>query len=106
MEVAQIWREHYCRKKMYSCLASYVFQRVQIITVKNYNRKKIVQSSDWLRRLRFGGNITTEKKIYSRLAGYVFWWVQITTGKITTRQKGTVVWPSFGNWKKLRPEKS
>jgi hypothetical protein len=27
-------------KKMYSCLAGYVFQRVQITTGKNYDRKK------------------------------------------------------------------
>ncbi len=30
------------RKKTYSCLAGYVFQRVQITTGKNYNRKKNV----------------------------------------------------------------
>jgi hypothetical protein len=59
MEAAQIWRERYDRKKTYSRLAGYVFQRIQITTGKNYDRKK----------------------------------------------KGTVVWPSFGNWKKLPPEK-
>jgi hypothetical protein len=32
-------------KKTYSCLAGYVFQRVQITTGKNYDRKKKVQSS-------------------------------------------------------------
>ncbi len=41
MEAAQNWRERYDRgKKMYIRLAGYVFQRVQITTGKNYDRKK------------------------------------------------------------------
>jgi hypothetical protein len=40
MEAAQIWRERYDRKKMHSCLAGNVFQRVQITTGINYDQKK------------------------------------------------------------------
>ncbi len=49
----------------------------------------------------------TRKKTYSRLAGYVFQRVQIiTAGKnYDPEKKPTVVWPSVGNWKKIRPEK-
>ncbi len=47
----------------------------------------------------------TGKKTYSRLAGYVFQRVQITTGKkYDQKKKRTVVRPSVGNWKKIRPE--
>ncbi len=68
MEAAQIWRERYNQKKMYSRLASYVFQRVQIITGKDYDRKKR----------------------YSRLA--VSWKLE----KFTSGKKGTVIWSSVG----------
>jgi hypothetical protein len=61
MKLAQIWRERYDRKKTYSRLAGYVFQRVQITTGKNYNQKK---------------------NRYSRLA--VIWKLEI----ITSRKKG------------------
>jgi hypothetical protein len=37
MEAAQIWRERYNRKKMYSHLAGYVFQRVLITSGTNYD---------------------------------------------------------------------
>jgi hypothetical protein len=46
-----------------------------------------------------------QKKTYSRLAGYVFQNVQITTEKIKLEKKGTVVWPSVENWKKLHRKK-
>jgi hypothetical protein len=63
MEAAQIWRERYDRKKTYSCLASYVFQQVQITTGKNYDRKKKVQLSG--RHLETGKKIRPEKKVQS-----------------------------------------
>jgi hypothetical protein len=58
-------------------------------------------------KIGFGRNITTEeKKTYSRLASYVFQRVQITTRKnYDLKKKRTVIQPSVGNWKKLRPEK-
>ncbi len=73
MEVAQIWRERYDRKKMYSHLAGYVFQRVQITTGKNYDRKKgTVKSSDrpffWRVQIIIGKNYDWKNKRYSRLA--------------------------------------
>ncbi len=47
------------------------------------------------------GTLRPEKKTYSCLAGYIFQRVQkITTRKNYDRKKGTVVWPSVGNWKK------
>ncbi len=54
------------KKKTYSCLAGYVFQRVQITTGKNYDRKKkkctVVRPSlgNW-KKLR------SEKKVQSSL---------------------------------------
>ncbi len=107
METAQIWREHYDRKKkMYRRLAGYVFQRVQITTGKNYDRKKKVQSSRltgrFFRRVQIttrknydrknkryrsladgggsdlAGMLQPEKKTYRHLAIYVFQRVQIT----------------------------
>jgi hypothetical protein len=69
MEAAQIWRERYDpKKKMYSHLVGYVFQRVQIITEKNHDKKKR----------------------YSCLA--VSWKLE----KNTSGKKGTVIWSSVG----------
>ncbi len=51
-------------KKTYSHLAGYVFQRVQITTGKNYDRKKNVQLSG--RQLETGKNYVRKKR-YSRL---------------------------------------
>jgi hypothetical protein len=63
MEVAQIWREPYDRKKNAQLSGRLCFQRVQITTGKNYDRKKNVQSS-----------------------GH-----QLETGKNYVRKKGTVI---------------
>ena len=53
-------------------------------------------------KIGFGGNVTTGKNVQS--SG--FQRVQITTGKNYDRKKKlTVVRPSVGNWKTLRPEK-
>ncbi len=45
--------------------------------------------------------------MYSRLAGYFFSGFKLQPEKITSKKekKRTVVWPSFGNWKKLHLEK-
>ncbi len=63
MEAAQIWREHCNRKKTYSRLAGYIFQRVQVTTGKNYDRKKMVQSSRLTGRFFRRVQITTRKKL-------------------------------------------
>jgi hypothetical protein len=133
MEAAQIWWERYNRKKMYSRLAGYVFQRVKITTGKKYNQKNKVQLSCLTGHFSGGFKLQPEKitngkikgtviwpmkaaqiwwecndqtKMYSRLAGYVFQRVQITTGKNMTRKK-MYSCPAV-SWKleKLRPEKS
>ncbi len=77
----------------------YLFFQVVIIIPTDGHRQHV--------KIGFGGNVMTgRKKTYSRLAGYVFQRVQITTGKKYDRKKKhTVVRPSVGNWKKLRPEK-
>ncbi len=53
-------------KKTYSCLAGYVFQRVQITTKKNYDWKKTnVQSSG--RQLETGKSYVRKIKVQSSL---------------------------------------
>ena len=70
-------------KKTYSRLAGYVFQRVQITTRKNYDRKKNVQSG----QLCFSAGSNYNRK------------------KLRPKKKPTVVQPSVENWKKLHAEK-
>ncbi len=102
-------------EKKYSCLACYVFQRVQITTGKNYDRKKKVQSSrltgHFFRRVQ----ITTRKiydrknKRYSRLAngGGSDLAGTLESEKKNVQSSGRLCFSAGSNYnrKKLRPEK-
>ncbi len=96
-------------KKTYSRLAGYVFQRVQITTGKNYDRKKRYSRVAWPAVFSGGfklqpEKITTGKIKKVQLSGR--WrWLRFG-GNVTTRKKRTVVWPAmFFRTFKLQPKK-
>ncbi len=82
------------------------FWRVQITTRKNHDRKNKRYScladgggSD------LAGTLRPEKKRTVIWPAMFFSGFKLQPEKITTGKKGTVVWPSVGNWKKLSLEK-
>jgi hypothetical protein len=116
MDLAQIWRECYDRKKkrtvvwpamffsgfklqpeknttgkkkvQSSCLTSHFFRQVQI-TTRKITTGKIKGTVVWPMEAAeiWWECYDGKKKTYSHLAGYVFQRVQITTGKIMTGKK-------------------
>jgi hypothetical protein len=128
MEVAQIWREHYDRKKNIQSSGRLCFSAGSNYNRKNYDQKKkgTVESSD--RPFFSGGFKLQPEKITTRkIKSTVVWpmeaaqiWREcynqkkniqscgrlcFSVGsnynrkKLRPEKKGTVVWPSVGNWK-------
>jgi hypothetical protein len=87
-------------------IVPFFFQVVIIIPTDGHRRLGLFFSGRNYVKIGFGGNVTTGKKrtvVWPAMffSGFKLQPEKITTGKI----KRTVVRPSVGNWKKIRPEK-
>ncbi len=87
----------------------YLFFQVVISNYHSYQRPQTTGpffSGRNYVQIGFGGNVTAGKKITVIWPAMFFSGFKLQLEKITTKKKKrTVVRPSVGNWKKLRPEK-
>jgi hypothetical protein len=100
--------------KTYRRLAGYVFQRVQITTRKNYDRKKRYSRVVWPAIFSGGFKLQPEKITTGKIKGTVIWpmeaaqiWQECNDREKNVQSSGRLCFSAGSNYnrKKLRPEK-